>query len=367
MERSFYPSWMPDYAQTNNKHTIIKLVTDNGIEGIATGIHFGDNRYGLGEYLSYYLNGIDPTDLNLVYQRLREASYLKQRFSWVEAAFYDIIAKAEDVPVWKLLGGVDKDIPLYWSTGSVCDPKIHSKTIKKAQQEGYVGVKLRIRTKSVKEDIKNIIEARSMVDKDFSLMVDANQAFRWHKESLDVVPTWNLENAIQFAQGVENQNIRWIEEPLDKNAYEDLAALREETSIDIAGAELVDGWPEMRMFLHFNSYDIYQPDIVFTGIQDTLKLFEAAKKRKLGFSPHTWSNGVGFWANMHVYAITDYSIPFEYPHEPGSWTPESWSGLMKETIVPIDGHLELPQEAGLATPLDWNRVKKFGTKIYSSN
>jgi D-galactarolactone cycloisomerase len=366
LDHPFYPSWVPNYPQPHNTLTLMKLTTDNGIEGIATGTYFGRNREGIGNHLAYYLVGTDPSDLGVLYQNIREASYLRQRFRWIEAAFYDILAKEKDIPLWKMLGGNDKDIPLYWSTGSVCNPIIHSKTIQRAQQEGYEGVKLRVRAKSVEEDARTIVDTRSLVDKTYPLMVDANQAFRWQKEAPEYVQTWNLDKAIQFTQAIEDQNVRWIEEPLDLHAYEDLGSLRESTAIDIAGAELVDGWHEARMFLHFDSYDIYQPDVVFSGIIDALKLYEETKKRDLGFTPHTWSNGVGMWVNMHVYSLTDRSVPFEYPHEPGSWTPEKRDAMLKEPIVPKDGFLELPQEAGLGTPIDWERVKTFGTKFYSS-
>jgi len=366
LEKPFFSSWIPDYGITANKFTLMRLMTDTGLEGITTGVSYAGNTEGIGERLAYYFLGINPLDLDLVYQRMTEASLLKQRVFWVEGAIYDIIAKEKDVPVWKMLGGSDKEIPMYWSTGSVCNPKHHSKVIKKAQQQGYDGVKLRIRADFPKEDAKGISEARSLVDKAFPLMVDANQAFRWRKEAKEFVPLWTLDKAKQFVQGVADQNIRWLEEPLAMHNYEGLAALRESSSIPIAGAELHEGWHDVRMMLHFGSYDIYQPDVSFTGIQDTLKVYEETKKQGLGFTPHTWSNGVGLLTNMHLFSLTDRTIPFEYPHEPGSWTPEARDGILKEPIIPKDGLIELPQEAGMGISIDWDRVKKFGTKIYSS-
>ncbi len=83
-----------------------------------------------------------------------EASFLGWRNFWMEAAFYDIKAQAEDVPVWKMLGGNDIPIPVYWSTGAMCQPKRHSKIIKQAQEEGYNGVKIRIKAKTLDEDAK---------------------------------------------------------------------------------------------------------------------------------------------------------------------------------------------------------------------
>jgi L-alanine-DL-glutamate epimerase-like enolase superfamily enzyme len=164
---------------------------------------------------------------------------------------------------------------------------------------------------------------------------------------------------------MEDQNIKWLEEPLDWHAYEELGELRKESPILIAGAELNAGWDEARMLFHFESYDLYQPDVTFFGFDDTLKVIEETKKRGLGFSPHTWTNGVGLWTNLHTAALGDRKYPLEFPYEPDSWTPEYRDGILIEPILPKDGYLELPQEPGLGIPIDWDKVKKFGTKFFS--
>jgi len=103
------------------------------------------------------------------------------------------------------------------------------------------------------------------------------------------------------------------------------------------------------------------------GFKDTLKVIEAIEKHKgLGFSPHTWTNGVGLWINLHTSALTDRKFPLEYPYEPGSWTPEYRDGILKSPIIPNDeGYIELPEESGLGIPIDWDRVKNFGRKFFS--
>ncbi|MFX0207727.1 MAG: mandelate racemase/muconate lactonizing enzyme family protein [Candidatus Hodarchaeota archaeon] len=363
LKNTFYPAWIPGYPQTHNRFTLLRLTTNDGYEGLAAGVAFSTEREGLGDLLAPYLLGLDPCDVDLTHQRMNEGGILHWRNFWMETAFYDIKAQVEGVPLWKMLGGVDEPIPVYWSTGKVCDPNHHAKIIKQAQEEGYKAVKLRVHAKTLEEDVKVIRECRAMVDKDFPLAIDANQG--WPITIVDRIPNWNISRAGKFVESVEDQNISWLEEPLNKNAYEDLAKLRETSSIKIAGAELNNGWDEARMLLHFKSLDIYQPDVTFYGIQDTLKVIEATKNEGLGFSPHTWTNGIGFWVNMHTYALTDRNHPLEYPHEPGSWIPKYRDGVLASPIVPKDGYLELPQESGLALPIDWNKVKKHGKKFFS--
>ncbi|MFX1512397.1 MAG: mandelate racemase/muconate lactonizing enzyme family protein [Promethearchaeota archaeon] len=363
LKKTFYPAWIPGYPQTHNRFTLLRITTDDGYEGLAAGVAFSTEREGLGDLLAPYLLGLDPCDVDLAHQRMKEGGYLHWRNFWMETAFYDIKSQVEDVPLWKMLGGTDKPIPVYWSTGAVCEPKIHSKIIKQAQIEGYHAVKLRIHAKTLEEDIKVIKDCQDIVDTDFPLCVDANQG--WPVTIVDRVPNWDLTRAREFVNAIQDQNIGWLEEPLDMHAYEDLANLRIDSSIKIAGAELNSGWHEARMLMHFKSLDIYQPDATIFGIHDTLRTIEATKKEGLGFSPHTWTNGIGLWVNMHAYALTDRKYALEYPHEPGSWVPENRDGILKTSISPKDGYLELPQESGLALPIDWDRVKKFGKKFFS--
>ncbi len=365
LKSTFYPSWIPGYPQTHNRFTLLRLSTDLGITGIAAGVAFGEEREGLGGLLAPYILGLDPCDLDLAHQRMIEASFLGWRNFWMEAAFYDIKAQIEDIPVWKMLGGTDNPIPVYWSTGATCQPKYHSKIVTQAQEAGYKGVKLRVKAKTLNEDVTAIKETRSRVDKDFPLMIDANQG--WLVTIVDRTPAWDLNRARQFVETIEDQNIWWLEEPLEMHKYEELAELRNSSSIKIAGAELNAGWHEARMFLHFDSLDLYQPDVTVFGFKDTLKVIEAIEKHKgLGFSPHTWTNGVGLWINLHTSALTDRKFPLEYPYEPGSWTPEYRDGILKSPIIPNDeGYIELPEESGLGIPIDWDRVKNFGRKFFS--
>jgi L-alanine-DL-glutamate epimerase-like enolase superfamily enzyme len=363
LKSTFYPSWIPGYPQTQNRFTLLRLSTDADITGIAAGVAFGEEREGLGGLLAPYILGLDPCDLDLAHQRITEASFLGWRNYWMEAAFYDIKAQAEDVPVWKMLGGTDKPIPVYWSTGAICQPKRHAKVIKQAQEADYKGVKLRVKAKTLDEDVQVIREIRSKVDQEFPLMIDANQG--WLVTIVDRIPGWNLNRAQGFVESISDQNIKWLEEPLEMHKYEEYAELRKSSAIKIAGAELNAGWHEARMLLHFDSLDLYQPDVTVFGFHDTLNVIDEVKKRSLGFSPHTWTNGVGLWINLHTSALTDREFPLEFPFEPGSWTPEFRDGILKSPILPEEGYLELPQEAGLAISIDWKKVEKFGRKFFS--
>jgi len=48
LKETFWPTWIPGYPQTHNRFTLIKLTTDEGIEGYGAGSAMGVEREGLG-------------------------------------------------------------------------------------------------------------------------------------------------------------------------------------------------------------------------------------------------------------------------------------------------------------------------------
>jgi len=72
----FYPSWIPGFPQTENRFTLIKVITKDGVEGYSAGPAMGRERARLGELLGPYLLGEDATDIDLIQQQLREMAYL---------------------------------------------------------------------------------------------------------------------------------------------------------------------------------------------------------------------------------------------------------------------------------------------------
>ena len=69
LKQTFWPTWIPGYPQTHNTFNLIKLVTDEGIEGYSAGTAMGVEREGLGDLIGGYLLGILEADLLFEYSR----------------------------------------------------------------------------------------------------------------------------------------------------------------------------------------------------------------------------------------------------------------------------------------------------------
>jgi len=366
LSKPFYPSWIPGYPQTVNRFTLLRLTTDDGVQGIAAGMAFEREREGLGGLIGPYLIGLDPTDIDTVRQRLREVSYLGWRNYWMEAALWDIKGKVEGKPVWALLGGKEAGVAsVYASTGEVHPPDQRAKEVQNLINKGFKSVKLRVKSFKMRDDIAQIEAVRKAVGEDIEIGVDANQG--WPVTLIDDAPIWDLERATLFAHECAELGIGWIEEPLDMHAYDDLANLRQASKVPIAGGELNSGWHEFKVMFEKGSLDIYQPDATFGGgISDAVRVLNACQERGLGYTPHTWTNGLGFLINLHVFAAGPRQHPIEYPYEPPGWMPEVRDGILAEPIeISQDGTVPIPNTAGLGINIDEDKLEQFGELYFT--
>lgn len=367
LPKPFYPAWIPGYPSTHSNMTLIRLTTTSGITGISAGYAMEQEREGLGNLLGPYLIGLDAANVPLVKQRLREASYLGWRNVWIEAAFWDIKGKLESQPVYKLLNPdsptVDA-VPVYCSTGEIHPHDQRRQELLSIKAMGFSGVKMRVHDFEMAKDIAHLKLARTTLGDDFIIGVDANQG--WRVTIIDDAPVWDLERATAFAKACEALKIAWLEEPLDMYAWDELAELRRRTKTKIAGGELNAGWHEMKIFFEKGSFDKYQPDATFSGgVSDCWRVAKECLHRGLGFSPHTWTNGVGFLINLHLHVAAGAQTLLEYPYEPPGWVPEARDGILTEPIlIDRNGHVRVPQTPGLGIQLDEDKMKRYAVKFF---
>ena len=229
---------------------------------------------------------------------------------------------------------------------------------------GFKAVKLRVHSFDPAEDVAQVAAVRGAVGDSVTLGVDANQG--WRVALIDDAPLWTLERAVDFARACMDLGVAWIEEPLDMHAYDELADLCRQSDVPIAGGEMNGGWHEFKVMLEKGSYDIYQPDATMGGgIGDAARVMETCRERGLGYTPHTWTNGLGFLINLPVYAAGPRTHPIEYPFEPPGWVPEARDGLLVEPIqVSADGTVAVPDAPGLGIEIDDARLARYGEKYF---
>jgi len=364
LKETFWPTWIPGYPQTHNRFTLIKLTTDEGICGYSAGSAMGKERQGLGDLLGGYLMGADPTDIERIQGLLKQAGFLGWRNFWIEPACWDIIGKKEGQPVYELLGGKARAIPVYCSTGEMHPPEKRVDELLAMAERGYKTAKLRVKNHELKEDIRHIEVVKKGIGDKLTLGVDANQG--WLVSIVDRVPAWGLERAKAFAAACHANDIAWLEEPLDSRDYDGNAALKKASDVKISGAELNYGWDEIKIMLEKDCFDIYQPDAVFAGgIAQVKQVIDACRRHGRHYSPHTWTNGIGFHINWNLALIdAQNNHPLEYPLEEPSWIPEFREGIIPPILPDSDGMLHPFTRPGLGFDIDPKLLKKYGRRFF---
>lgn len=345
LEGTFEPTWIPGYPQGTHEVELFEIETDAGITGLAASPSFaGGIEYG--DALSLFLLGEDPHDVRGIRRKLDSVGLVGPRPWHVELALWDIVGKDAGKPVYELLGGTDDPIPAYASSGEVQPAPERIEYVERRVEEGFDAVKLRVSTREDVEIVRRVREAFP----DLTLMVDANKG--WSVRVMEDERRWSYRDALRVARELEEiGGIGWFEEPLPRRDYAGYARLREAVDVPIAGGEFNDGLHHYREFLERDALDVYQPDAALaTGILGAIEVAGMVRERGAEFAPHTWTNGIGFAANLHVMAAVG-SSRCEYPIEP-PWTPAARDFLLAETLDHDDGTIAPPSEPGLGVELD---------------
>ncbi|MDQ3958630.1 MAG: mandelate racemase/muconate lactonizing enzyme family protein [Actinomycetota bacterium] len=362
---TFRPSWIPGFPQNENRCTLIRVVTEDGVEGWSAGPAIGRERAGLGQLIGPYLIGEDATDIDLVQQRLREIGYLGWRNWWIEPAFWDIKGKIAGAPVCRLLGGEPCTVKLYASSGEVRSPAARVEEAEARLAEGFETIKIRVHQDEA-ADVEQVRVTAAAVGDRMSIGVDANQA--WRVTAVADAPRWDLDRAKRFADACADAGVAWLEEPLPMDAYDDLAQLTAYSRVPVAGGELhTSGWPELSMMIARRCYSIFQPDAIFTGgIAQTYRLVEACRAAGLSYTPHTWTNGVGFAVNLQLMAASGFAgdRELEFPLDPPGWVPEARDAMLADPFQHDRGSLTVPDKPGLGFDVDMRALRKHGKRFF---
>ena len=216
---------------------------------------------------------------------------------------------------------------------------------------GFPALKVRFGRPDLAEDLAVVSAIRDAVGDTLELMVDCNQGWRmpW-----DTRAPWTVDHASEVAASLAAERVYWMEEPLHRGDYAGHAELRRRVDIRVAGGEMTREPYELRELLERGCLDVFQPDCVcsggITGLRDLARRVEAADRI---FTPHTWGNGIGLLANLHLTAGT-VDAPFvEFPYDPPEWTTGRRDYPLSGTVeIDEEGWITLSDAPGLGLVLD---------------
>lgn len=237
----------------------------------------------------------------------------------LDTALWDCLGKLLKAPCWKLWGAAHSKIPAYAMVAWINynDEKL-AEVCLKAIEQGFRGIKIKVGSPTLKEDLQRIERVRQIVGDDIKLMVDANQVL-------------TVKEAIRRGKEFRDRNCLWFEEPLPADDIDGYVKITQALDIPIATGENLPSVHDFARFLKAGALDIVQPDLRRAGGPTALlQIGLLADSSRKPYASHS-----GSAAHLNVLACLPNTIYLE-------------SGLLDKgsKIKLSDGYVELPQGPG---------------------
>lgn len=215
-----------------------------------------------------------------------EPGPLAQVVAGVDIAMWDLAARRQQQPLWRMLGGRSGRVNVY---ASGLNPTQPERLAAAKAAEGYTAFKLKIGF-GAQRDVANLSNLRATVGESARLMVDANQA-------------WDVEEALRMAGQLAPLRPLWLEEPIAADSpIEEWQRLAQHSPIPLAAGENLRAG-EFARFLEARCLRVLQPDVAkWGGFTGCLPLGEAAANASAWLCPHWLGGGIGLLATLHLKA-----------------------------------------------------------------
>jgi L-rhamnonate dehydratase len=351
LEPPFKASW-DGRARRQFDATVVRVRTDEGLEGWGS----GDLMVGFDGHEELFI-GQDPLRLERHHTVLSHIDFHYGRCWPLDLALWDLAGKISGQPVWKLLGGRTDKVRAYASSGALRDASELADTAERFVAEGFPAMKIRFHRGHWREDIAALAAVRARLGDRLELMVDCNQGWRmpW-----DVEAPWTFKDALAVARELERLDIYWMEEPLHRADVTGMRRLSDSTHIRIAGGEMTRDPAAFRDLLVQGALDVLQPDAALVGgITGLRRIAQMAEQFGVTFTPHTWTNGAGVVANLHLTAGVAAAPFLEFPYDPPDWGLDRRDFFLRSPLRPDhEGWLHLSDAPGLGYELDEEILKR---------
>tara|TARA_B100000902_G_scaffold373338_1_gene401187 strand:+ start:1975 stop:3114 length:1140 start_codon:yes stop_codon:yes gene_type:complete len=352
--------WDQGYEEQDNLHTLVEVITDEGVVGLGsvyTSAKLVEGSLNLLRPMLINESAIEPVRVS---ENLHQSTFWQGRggavthfISGIDIALWDIFGKVTNQPISRLLGGRYREKVKAYGSLLMTDPKDLPPRLEDAVGRGFKAIKMgwgpfgRI---SAANDEAIIKTARETVGPDIELMVDAGGSDRYWPHGYK----WALETA----KMLKNYDIVWFEEALRPDDLQGFIKLTENAPLPITSCEVITRRQAFMPWIEQRAVDYIQPDVTKVGgISEEYRIAMHAYDHSILFVPHGWNTAVGLAADLQLVAAVPTARWVEYI------TPAPY--IEDLVIQPFDldekGFLSIPENAGLG--IEWNTegIEKFSS------
>lgn len=346
----------PDYA------CVLRVHTDEGITGIAdidsnpqvmkamvdAPTYVGILSQGLREIIV----GEDPFEVERLWDKMYQQTLYHgrrgaaiQAMSGIDIALWDILGKAVNQPICKLLGACRRTkVRAYASTLFRDTPEEMAAAVRNYRAQGFTACKFGWGTfgQDLAWDVARVAAAREAAGDAFEIMIDGGHL-------------WDVKRALRWVEALEPYRPYWIEEILHPDNVEGFGRLASATRVNIATGEQYGGRHEFRDLLARGRVDIIQPDISRAGgLTECRRIVHLAQDLGVQVVPHAWTSDILTAASLHLSAFLREALFLEYCVNA---TPLS-RDLVRNRVPLRDGFVHLPEGPGLGVELNEETIER---------
>jgi len=358
------PHWVSHFIVPKANEILVRLETDEGIEGIGLATSYTPIeaaihafRSGIGELII----GADPLAPEKLYQKLFALTWqrLAHEKGWsrealvrisaaVDIAAWDIMGKVAGLPLYRLFGGYRSEVPCYVTCAYYRDGKDLAELRDEMQMlkaQGHTAFKAKAGGVPLVEDMERLALVREVIGDDKDLMVDVNRG-------------WDLATAIEGARLLEPLRPRWLEEPVRwADDRRELKLLAKRTRIPLSAGESELTSYGCRALLEEQAIEILQFDCTMMGgFTEGRKLAALCELNNVQVAPHH-----DCFIHAHIVASSPAGCIVE------SFTDPERDPLQAELFEDPprieNGRLTLKETPGLGLTLSQAALAKFGERI----
>ncbi len=352
----------------------LKLVTDNGIEGVGEvySASFAPKvvEAMIRDIFEYHLLDSDPFRIETFWRNAYGRGYSQRPdislmgvISGLEMAMWDIIGKATGKPVYELLGGkvheklrsytyIYPDFAAgehaYSNSKAYSDPDTAAERALHYVRQGFTAVKFDPAGAYSTFDPRQPSLERIEISRNFCKRIreavgtSCDLLFGTHGQ-------FTTSGAIRLGKALEPYQPLWFEEPTPPEMPEQMAEVARAVAIPISAGERLTTKYEFQRVLQTGAASIIQMNLGRVGgILEAKKIAGMAETHYAQIAPHLYCGPIVGAANIQVSACSPNFLILE--------SIERWDGfqakLLKKPIQWEDGYVIPPSEPGLGVELN---------------
>ena len=253
----------------------------------------------------------------------------------IDMAAWDALARAQGLPLIRLLGGTPRPVPAYNSRGlGLIGADRAAAEAEQLAAPGFRAIKVRLGYGSVGADLDVVRAVRRAIGPDAELMSDYNQGL-------------SVAEAVLRADVLAGEGLYWVEEPTSADDFQGHAEIRRRSRLRIQMGENWWGPHEMARCVAVGASDFGMPDAMkIGGVTGWLRAAAIAESAGLPISSHLFPE-----VSAHLLAASPTGHWLEYV---------DWADpILREPLRIDDGCAVIADAPGTGIAWDEAAVERF--------